>query len=289
MGQALANGISISVTGALLGAAARGELAGIPLIGDLAAWRIIFVLCGVAGLVVSAAFLLTREPSRESLPPARSLRAQASAAFRYLLQERARYFGIYAGFAIFFLGAYGAGTWQVAMISRQFAVPAATVAAMFGPLAIGFGLVGPLAGGALVDAIVKRFGMAGLPWLLVVAPFLAVPSTLAVFAPTALFATILCATQSGVTAVIGSATLAFLQSSVPPEMRGFSVSLTGLLNTLFGLAIGPVLVALVTDNVLADSTMLGWGIFWVACPAYVVAALLYATAMRRGPKGMTHA
>jgi hypothetical protein len=34
--------------------------------------------------------------------------------------------------------------------------------------------------------------------------------------------------------------------------------------------------------------MVGWGIFWVACPAYIVAALLYATATRRGTKGAAH-
>lgn len=285
MGQALANGISISVTGALLGAAARGELAGIPFVGGLAAWRIVFVLCGIAGLFVSAAFLLTREPVRETKPLAVSLRAQAGQAFRYLARERTRYFGIYAGFAIFFLGAYGAGIWQIAMISRQFGLSAAAVAGMFGPFAIAFGLIGPLAGGSIVDAIVKRVGMDGLPWLLMVAPLCALPSALAVLAPTPLVAAILCATQAGIAAVIGSGTLAFLQSSVPPEMRGFSVSLTGLLNTLFGLAVGPTLVAMLTEKVFADPKMVGWGILWVAAPAYIAAALLYATAIPRGVKG----
>ncbi|MET0137377.1 MAG: MFS transporter [Sphingobium sp.] len=281
MGQALANGISISVTGALLAAAARGDLAHIPFFADLSAWRIVFLVCGVAGLFVSAAFLLTREPPRERKTASANLGAQAAQAFRYFRQERGQYLGIYLGFAVFFLGAYGAGVWQIAMISRKFGLSAATVAAMFGPLAIGFGLAGPLIGGFIVDAIVRRRGTAGLPWLLAVTPLLVIPSAMAVMAPTPLLAAISCASQSGIAAIIGSATLAYLQSSVPPEMRGISVSLTGLLNTLIGSALGPTLVAVLTDKLFADPAMVGWGIFWVSVPAYLVSALLYATVALR--------
>lgn len=291
MGQALAQGISISLTGALLGAAARGDLSHIPFIADLSAWRVVFVLCGAAGLFVSAAFLLTREPVRERRTDSINLLAQAKQAYAYFRRERGQYLGIYFGFAIFFLGAYGAGVWQIAMISRKFAISAAEVAAIFGPLAIGFGLAGPLVGGVIVDTIVKRKGTAGLPWLLTATPVLLLPSAMAVLAPTPVLATMLCATQSGLAAIIGSATLAYLQSSVPAEMRGISVSLTGLVNTLVGSAVGPALVALMTDKLFGDPAMVGWSIFWVAVPAYLLSALLYATValrMARAKKGLAN-
>lgn len=276
MGQALANGISISVTGALLGAASRGELSGLPLLGDLAPWRIVFILCGLVGLLVSAAFFMTREPKRESAPPSVSFVGQARNSVGYILRERRRFAGVYLGFAIYFLGAYGSSVWQVAMISRQHGTPAAEVAAIFGPIAIGFGLISPMIGGALVDRVVGRAGTPALLWLLAFAPLLALPSALAVLAPGVLSATVLCATQAGVSAIVGSAVLAYLQSAMPPEMRGFSVSLTGLLNTLLGSALGPTLVALISDNILGDPAKVGWAILWVAAPAQIVAALLFA-------------
>lgn len=276
MGQALANGVSISVTGALLGAASHGQMHALPLIGGLTPWRIVFVICGLGGLIVSAAFFLTREPPRERATAAGNLRIQAVQALTYIFRERRQYFGVYAGFAIFFLGAYGAGVWQVVMVSRQFGISASKVAALFGPLAIGFGVAGPFIGGTLVDWIVRRTNTHGLLWLLALVPFCALPSASAVFAPNIFVATMLCATQSGVSALVGSSVLAYLQSTMPPEMRGFSVSLTGLLNSVIGLAVGPMLVALLTEKVFGDPKMVGWGIFFVAGPAYLAAALLFA-------------
>ena len=285
MGQALANGISISVTGALLGAAAHGQLAWLPLVGTLAPWRVVFVLCGLFGILVSASFFLTREPSREIAPPSISFLSHARHAVGHIVRERRQFLGIYLGFAIFFLAAYGAAMWQVAMISRQYHMSATAVAAVFGPIAIGFSLVTPLVGGMLVDRVVRASGIHGLLWLLAVAPLLALPSSLAVMAPGPISAMVLCATQAGVSAIVGSSVFAYLQSAMPPEMRGFSISLTGLVNTLLGLTLGPTLVALVTEHVLGDPAQVGWAILWVTAPAEVAAALLFAgTAMLNAPR-----
>jgi MFS family permease len=276
-GQAVANGLSIWICGGLLAAASHGAFTHWPLLATLAPWRIVFVLCGVGGLFVSAAFLLTREPpradAREQAP--RALVAQIGAVFRHLGRERVRFFGVYLGFACCFLGAYGAAAWQVAMISRKFALSPAAVAGMMGPLSIGFGLLGPLLGGTLVDAVVKRSGNAGLLRLLGILPLFAIPSTLAVFAPTALGAAILSSSQLGVTALVGTATLAYLQAVAPAHMRGIAVSITGLVNTLLGAALGPILVALLTEKLFGDDKLVGWAILTVGAPAYLGAAALY--------------
>lgn len=278
MGQAVANGISIWISGGLLAAASHGYFAHWPLLASLAPWRVVFVLCGAAGLFVSAGFLLTREPPRggrgEQAP--RALVAQIGTVFRHLGVERVRYFGVYLGFAACFLGAYGAGAWQVAMISRKFALSSAVVAGMMGPLSIGFGLLGPLVGGSLVDAVFRRAGNLGLLRLLGVLPLFALPSTLAVLMPTALGAAFVSASQLGVTALVGTATLAYLQAVAPAHMRGIAVSITGLVNTLLGAALGPVFVALLTERVFGDDKLVGWAILCVAAPAYLAAAALYA-------------
>jgi MFS family permease len=205
---------------------------------------------------------------------------QARHSLRYLLRNWWQFAGVYLGFATYFLGAYGAGTWQIVFVSRHYAMSPAQVSLIFGPIAIVFGLAGPMVGGWLVDKMVERGGAAGLLRMLSFAPLLAVPSTLAVFASNAHAAIFLAATQSGCSAIVGAATLAYLQSAVPPELRGFSVSLTGLVNTLLGLALGPMLVAMTTQNILGDDTQVGLGIFFVAMPAFCVSAALYAWSRR---------
>jgi MFS family permease len=278
MGQAVASGVSIWISGGLLAAAAHGAFAGWPLLSGLLPWRVVFVLCGLAGLIVAAAFLFTREPPRGGRAAHREVAvwAQIDAVFRHLRAERVRFLGVYLGFACCFLGAYGAGAWQVAMISRKFDLSPAVAAGMMGPLAIVFGLLGPMLGGSLVDRAVRRAGNAGLLRLLSVLPLFAVPSTLAVLMPTAFGAALLCSTQVGVSALVGTATLAYLQSVAPAHMRGIAVSITGLANTLFGAALGPVLVAALTQSVFGDPKAVGWAILCVAAPAFIGAAALYA-------------
>ena len=280
MGQAVANGIALSFAGAILKGAAAGHFASLPFIGLIAPWRLLFILSGLGGALVGLAFFLTREPARGTAVRAGGLGQQARHSVGFLVRNWRQFAGLYLGFAIYFLGAYGAGTWQVVFVSRHYGMSPAQVSLIFGPIAIAFGLAGPLVGGWLVDKVVGRSGIGGLLRMLSFVPLLAVPSALAVFAPNAKVAIFLVATQAGCSAIVGSATLAYLQSAVPPELRGFSVSLTGLVNTLLGLALGPMLVAMTTQNILQDDSKVGWAIFWVAVPAFFLSAVLYGSARR---------
>lgn len=280
MGQAVANGIALSFAGVILKSASAGHFAGLPIVGLMSPWRLLFILSGVGGALVGLAFFFTREPARGTAVRLGGLGGQARHSVAYLAGNWRQFSGVYLGFAIYFLGAYGAGTWQVVFVSRHYGMSPAEVSLLFGPIAIAFGLAGPLVGGWLVDKVVGRGGTGGLLRMLTFAPLMAVPSALAVFAPNAQVAIFLAATQSGCSAIVGSGTLAYLQSAVPPELRGFSVSLTGLVNTLLGLAIGPMLVAMTTQNILKDDAQVGLAIFWVAVPAFCLSATLYASAHR---------
>lgn len=285
MGQAIAQGVSISVAGFLLGAAARGDFAGWPILAGLAPWRIVFIVCGLAGTLVALAFLTTREPSRRGAVTTTTMmtgretwRAQVSRTLGHFWTERSKFVAVYVGFAAFFLGTYGAFAWQVAMISRKFGVTPAEVAPLLGPMAIVSGLLGPIVGGWIVDRIVKRSGHGAIPKLLVVLPFVALPSACAVLAPTLTLACVMCASLAGITAMVGAATLTYLQAEAPADMRGMAISITGLMNTVFGAALGPVLVAMLTEHMFGRPELVGYAILCVAVPAYLVAAFCFARA-----------
>lgn len=280
MGQAVANGIALAIAGTVLKAAAAGHFAAVPLLGALTPWRLLFVICGLGGALIGLAFFIIREPARGMAVRSGGLGGQVRHSLSYLASNWRQFAGLYLGFAIYFLGAYGAGSWQIVFVSRQYRLSPAEVSLIFGPLAIVFGLAGPLVGGWLVDKVVRRSGIGGLLRLLSFVPLLAIPSALAVFAPNAHVAIFLAATQAGCSAMVGSATLAYLQSAMPAELRGFSVSLTGLVNTLLGLAIGPMLVALTTQHILMDDSKVGWAICFVAVPAFCLSAALYGWAAR---------
>jgi len=276
MGQSVATGISILIAGGLLSAAARGYFAAWPRIATLSPWRAVFVLCGFSGIAVALAFLAPREPVRRGAAVEKSkLGVQVSTTLCHFWAERAKFVAVYLGFAVFFLGTYGALAWQGVMISRKFGITPAAVSPVLGPMSIGFGLTGPMLAGWPVDRIVKRSGNAGILKLLAVLPFFAIPSACAVPAPTLFVVCLLTATLGGVTAMVGAATLSYLQTEAPAEMRGMAVSITGLMNTVVGAALGPVLVAMLSEYLFGDPDMVGYAILCVAPPAYLVAAALF--------------
>ena len=75
MGQGIASGLAMVITGLILGAVSRGLIEGMPILGGLAAWRATFVLCGLTGFV-SAMLLPCKEPVRRGAPMERGTQGQ---------------------------------------------------------------------------------------------------------------------------------------------------------------------------------------------------------------------
>lgn len=282
MGQGLANGIAISVTGIIISVAIAGGFAAVPLIGEMAPWRTTFLICGALGLLVALGLLTTREPARQNVTVTKPLKSALPgvAEAQFFWRNRGVMLPLYFGFAIVFLVAYGAGSWAPAMLMRGFGASPAFLGAWLGPFSIAFAAVGPLIGGLLLDRsmkqgkVMKRFGILSL------APLLAIPSALAVMADNVYVAALLVASSAAIFSVIGTVMFATLQAIVPPQMRGSSISLTLILNTMIGAACGPLLIATVTEHILGDATQVGWSIAIVSIPALIVGAALNALAWR---------
>jgi MFS family permease len=282
MGQGLANGLAITLTGLVLTHAAQGAFAGIPLLDALAPWRIAFVLFGAGGIGVAAAIaLLTQEPERKGAAIPASAKGVAGAAeLRWLWANRSVTLPLYLGFAICFTAAYGAGAWTPSLLLRGYGVSPAFLGAWLGPFAMAFSATGPLLGGWLLDRAMRQ-GRDGARFaILRLAPLCAIPSGLAVLAGDPRLAAILIASSNAVFACVGTVMFATLQTLVPSNMRGSAISLTLVLNTLLGATLGPLLVATLTERVFGDPTRVGWSIAMVVVPSVIGASLLYALASR---------
>lgn len=279
-GQAVANGLSISVTSYLLAAASAGSFASTPLLAQLAPWRIAFICCGALGIIVVLALLTTREPVRRALAPQHRDAQSARAAFTFLTQNRAVFIPLYLGFALCFMAAYGAAAWMPTMLRRSYAATNLQIGQWLGPMQMVFSLLGPVTGGALVD----RYARLGQPLMkfrvLCLAPLLALPAAFAAFAPNPIWAMALAASITLPIAATGTTLLASLQSMVPPQMRGIAISLTGLVNTVIGATLGPLLIAMVTERFFGDPAKLGVAIAMVVAPALLLGSLMFTFALR---------
>jgi MFS family permease len=275
MGQAAANGLGISVTGYITNAAAAGTFGGVPVLDGLAPWRAAFVVCGLLGFVVVALLLPTREPVRRQAGRSGGVVAQVRSSWGYLAKHAGIFVLMYLGFATFFLAGYGAGAWNPTMLMRVFGATRTDLAAILGPLTLAFSIAGPLVGVLLVDAAMRRGDNLERFRILMIAPLVSLPMGLAVFAPNANVAMILIAYSPAVSATIGTTMLALLQSMVPADTRGFAVALTGLLNTIIGAAVGPLLISLLTERVFGDPKSVGISIAWIVVPALFGASAFY--------------
>ncbi|NBC35974.1 MFS transporter [Novosphingobium sp. FSY-8] len=275
MGQSLAAGIAIWFTGRVLAMSAAGDFAGWPVLAGLAPWRTAFVLAGVLGLVVVAGFAMAREPARRQsgVTVAQPTLAECGAWF---WQNRSVMLPLYLGFALVFVAAYGAASWQPAMLMRGFHQTPGFVAAWLAPTSMAFSAAGPLIGGWLVDRAARSGRVLSRHAILRVVPLLALPSALAVAVGDPRVAAVLVASGNAIYAVLGTVMLATLQAIVPPRMRGTAVALTLVFNTLIGASLGPLMVGAITDNVLGDPARVGLSIALVAVPALVLGAISYA-------------
>lgn len=281
VGQAIANGLAISLTSLILSAAAQGRFAGIPVLQSAAPWRAAFMVCGAIGLVVAILIMTTVEPVRKGAQGAPAAMTSFADKLRFLKSNASLLVPLYLGFAFCFLAAYGAGAWAPTMLIRAFRIGPAEIGTWLGPFMMAFSVAGPLVGGMMIDRFTRKGQEGAKLAMLIVAPILAMPAALAIFAPSPMTAMLLVASSSAIFGVIGTVVFATLQSVMPAAMRGSAISIAGLINTLIGAAVGPLLIATLTEHGDGSPAMIGYSIAEVAIPALATGSILFMVARRR--------
>lgn len=142
-----------------------GIIVGTVAAGVLAAafgWRMMFVICGAAGLVVAIMLFLTvREPARE-FPASRRIRqdtwlSDLVASCRRILSLPG-FLALALAFGVSAMMAAVIGAWGPAFLQRSHDVPLAEVGLAIGPAVALGGIGGTLLSGYLADRLVSRDG-----------------------------------------------------------------------------------------------------------------------------------
>jgi MFS family permease len=234
-----------------------GIVGGTIIAGVLAAslgWRPMFMVCGVAGLVLATAMLLTvREPAREGL-------AETATGERWLADMPAGlrrvtsapgFIALAIGFGISAMMGAVLGAWGPAFLQRSHGVPLHDVGIVIGP-AVGIGgMVGTLISGAIADWLVRRRGsVVAALWLPLAAMPLATPFMAGfVFAPT-LLAAMLCAAMMNV--LLSCAFVPCINYAVARAGAGDRALVATVMlasSGLIGGALGPFIVGALSDAI----------------------------------------
>jgi MFS family permease len=278
MGQVIGGALAVTAGGVLFDLAQSGSfdagLSALNLTGT-PSWRVVLWLVGLMGVPLVLALLCLREPQRSErgLGDAHGVRG----VFAQFVARRDVLLPLYLTLACAAISDFSIGSWTPTLLVREFEWSASRIGVWFGGCLFASGVIAAAVSGWLTDRASNK-GVPGgaLRWAflsaviaLVTASYAAVPD------PYWLLAILL--VQSTASSICSIICVITIQLRLPNELRGVGSSFTSLGNMLFGLGMGPTLVALATDRLYRDHAALDISIITVVAPAFAIAtAFLFA-------------
>ncbi len=253
----LGAGIAGLASAAIVAWTKGSALIALPLLGDVKPWQMTFIIVGLPGLLIALAFMVMREPPRQSAGGASNDVAAA-------LGEVGRNLGAYAALTVMVcvmtITAYSQGYFAPSAFTRVYGWPAERFALYSGLASLVLGPVTMAVTGWLNDRMAAR-GVTDAPFRLTVIAFVAmVPmATLPFFLGNAWATFALHALSTVPIAMVTAAALLALLAITPAAVRGQVVALYYVAISLSGLLLGPTTVGKLSTQVYGEGH-LGWAI-----------------------------
>lgn len=253
LGISAGAGLSLIIGGALMGLIGGRilDVFGV----KLSDWQFIFMLVGLPGVLIGMLVLFTvREPVRRGRE--NKGRLPVGEIFRFFGRERRIYLPIMIGSALMQIEVVGLLNWRVPFYQRTFGWGPEVVGPLVGSITLFLTPIGLALGAIVGERMAKRdpgamiklsiwgtaAGLAlGMTQLLMPTPELAVSVT---------------AVNVIVIGIAAPAAVAALQTVTPNEFRGQIMAVYLFTISVIGTALGPLSVALFTDYLFVDESML---------------------------------
>ncbi len=281
IGLQLGGGFSLFVSGLVI-AYASGLAVMIPALATSQPWQIAFIVVGLPGLLFAMFLLTFREPARaKSIAVVADDRALSLRETLELIWRRRAFYGrIYLGVGSLAIVQFGISSWAPAFLIRTHEMSPANTGYRLGLMSMLIGTVSTLLGPWVAGLLVKRgyvdahIRTAALSTLVMFLCCLAIPLVNASSVLFVVSGVIFCNSFP-----IGLLVYT-LQSATPSRARGFASSMYTFSAQFLGYAVGPTLIALLTDKVFGDPKMVGYSIQIVTSVASVMMGLLCFTILR---------
>ncbi|NML87666.1 MFS transporter [Sphingobium sp. TB-6] len=278
-GTALGNAGSVFIGGLLLQVFGLHGVLNLPILGAVSSWQLVFIVVGAPGLLVALLLLAVREPVR--LEKARAV-IDNKAFFKFVRQQPSGFGLTLAALTANMFALNGFVAWLPVILMRIHHMPPAQMGTIIGAVLLSVGVITPPIGGALGDWLSRRYPAIGrLGPLLIAYPLLALLQFSWWFLDGPFYAILVFTVSAPLLGnIIAGATYPALTLMVPNEMRGQVTTLFLLIGTMVGIGFAPTAVALVTDNVFHDPTMLRQSVILVALPAFIAGFILTLLALK---------
>ncbi len=277
LGVTIGGGLSAIIGGFVYKYFAATGGATLPLLGHIGPWQMTFISVGAPGLILVVLLGFIREPQRRMDRDLASANTGASLAefWAWLVQNRRIYIGIMGANSLLTVMTYGMLAWFIEFLIRTYGVPREDAGLQFGLINILAGSLGAIVIGWLVQPMVQR-GVSDAParMLLIIACLVALPTALGPLSPDPVLAVILaCPAMFLLNGFYGPGVTA-LQAITPNRMKAQVTALSLFFANLFGLALGPTIVAMLTDFLFGRDDYLRYSLALLPLVLCPLAALL---------------
>ena len=281
LGIYLGSGLALMLGGFVTGRIANAAGWALPLVGTLRPWQAVFVIVGLPGLVLALWVATLREPRRGAMGGATSASPLSlKVVNHYVRTHRGAFLGHNLGFGFVAMVNYSWAYWVPTWLQRVHGWTPQHVGLIYGLWTATFGVAGVVFGGWLGDQLARRghpdakirIGLIGLTGELITGLFF-------LNAPTAWMGWALIPAIFFSSFGFGAAAAA-VQEISPPQMRAQTSAMYLLIVNLIGQAVGPFLVATLTDSVFGSDLAIGRSLVVVTVAGLVLAAVSFTIALK---------
>ncbi len=277
MGVSLGAGIAMVLGGKIISWVYTQPQLDLPIVGELFHWQTVFIMVGLPGLLIAVLMITVREPERKdkiSLGDANDstdgIPIRDAAAF--LWERRSTYATLFLGMSVVTIIGYGYFSWIPAMFMRTWGWSISQIAYVYGMVIL---IIGPLAvnfGGWLAEHWYNKGKRAAHMQVTLLGALILVPASVLVpLMPSPELAVLMLIPATIGGAIPTATAAAALMMIVPNQLRAQTTAIYYFVINVLGLTLGPLMIALCTDRLFGDDSMLRYSISIVSGCAGILA------------------
>ena len=267
MGVSVGSGIALILGGQIVAYFADFPPIVLPLVGQIYEWQALFIFIGIPGLLVALLMTTVKEPSRKGKMQVLNKSGDTSEEIsiketvRFIYQRKEAYGWLFLSMACSVLIGYAFLSWLPTMYIRAYNVPISTITLWLGFAFLLGGPFGATMSGWLGDKLYKKYNNSAHVLLFAYSMIvLTVAATLVPLMPSYQTATLMFMPQiimaAGQTALAPVAMI----NITPNQIRGQVTAVYFFVISMTGYTLGPTSVALITDFVFKDESLITYSI-----------------------------
>ena len=277
MGVSVGSGIALILGGQIVAYFADFPPIILPIVGQIYEWQVLFICIGIPGLLVALLMTTVKEPSRKGKMKILTKSGDTSEeisikeTIRFIYERKEAYGWLFLSMACSVLMGYAFLSWLPTMYMRAYDVSISTITLWLGVAFLLGGPFGATMSGWLGDKLYTKYNNSSHVMLFAYSMIvLTVAATLVPLMPSYQTATLMFMPQiimaAGQTALAPVAMI----NITPNQIRGQVTAVYFFVISMTGYTLGPTSVALITDFVFKDESLITYSISIVSLVVGVI-------------------